>query len=380
MASQSSPQDLDHSDATDDETGGQAHEHRPALSGMTIFVKTFRANLMLMATVVAAVLGLTLGATLLQTSRYTAAASVQIENHFQRILGNEVEADQLAGQGSDTERFLQTQLGLLESRALAERVAKRLSLHENTRFHEQMGFAAPTATTPKEAAQQVTLDLLRSNLKVKLPRNTRILTITFESGDPALSAQIANTFAEEFIQSSLEQRYESAAYARNFVAGQLQAARLKLEQSERRLNAYSREHGLVLPRDMAAKTGGNAGASVNTFTTASLLELSAASASAQANRIAAEARVRAWETSSAMADGETLRNTAVQSLFTRRAELAARLENELTRRLESHPEVQRLRAELSVTEQQLELAAQNMRSAAYADLKAATSSEKQLNA
>ena len=355
-------------------------ERRP-LVDLRFIVAAVRANLFVIGAILGATLTLALVVTLLDTKRYTAAASVQINDQSQRVLGNEVEADQVANNGWDTERFLQTQVDVLKSRTLAERVMKRLRLERNADFYAQMEVANPPADAPSAAVRELTLGLLRANMAVKLPRNSRIATITFESTDPALSAKVANAFAEEFIQASLQQRYDSSAYARDFVSGQLRDAKLRLEESERNLNAYARQAGLIRPRDMAGNQAGEeASSGASSVTSASLMQLNAAASQAHADRIAAEARVRALSSKSLLADREALQNPAVQTLFTRRAEVEAKLEDELTRHLDGHPAVQQLRAQLKVIDGQLNLAAQNMRSAARADYEAALATESQLRA
>lgn len=81
-----------------------------------------------------------------------------------------------------------------------------------------------------------------------------------------------------------------------------------------------------------------------------------------------------------LADREALQNPAVQTLFTQRAEAEAKLQDELTRRLDGHPAVQQLRARMKVIDGQLNQAAQNMRSAARADFEAALAAETRLQA
>jgi len=355
-------------------------ERRPLID-LRYIVATGRANLLLIVAIIGTALALALITTLLDTKRYTASASVQINDQSQRVLGNDVETDQIANNGWDTDRFLQTQVDVLKSRALAERVMKRLRLEGSAAFYTQMEAGKPGPETPPAAVREMTLGLLRSNMEAKLPRNSRIATITFESTDPALSAQVANAFAEEFIQASLQQRFDSSAYARNFVAGQLQDAKLRLEESERNLNAYARQAGLIRPRDLTGNGSGQEDATGgSSVTSASLMQLNAAASEAHANRIAAEARVRALSSKSLLADREALQNPAVQTLFTRRAEVEAKLEDELTRHLDGHPSIRQLRAQLKVIDGQLSLAAQNMRSAARADFEAALAAETQLRA
>lgn len=346
-------------------------------------IAAIRANLVVIAAIFAVSLALALAVTLLDTKRYIAAASVQINDQSKNVLGDVEDTSSEVGNSWDTERFLQTQVELLKSRALAMRVIKKLRLDGNARFYEQMGVTAPEAATPVNAVREMTIGLVRSNVQVRLPRNSRIATITFESTDPALSALVANAYCEEFIQASLQQRYDSSAYARDFVANQLSEAKTKLEQSERALNHYARQAGLIRTRDAGPSVGGDRGdpgSGASSVTTASLMQLNAAVSQASTNRVAAESKLRAIGNTSLLSNREAMSNPVVQQLFTQRAEIEAKLQDELTRYLEGHPNVRQLRAQLKTIDAQLGIAAKNLRSSADAEYHAALSTERQLEA
>ncbi len=346
-------------------------------------IAAIRANLLVIAVIIAASLALALTITMLDTKRYIASASVQINDQSKNVLGDVEDASNQVNNTWDTERFLQTQVEILKSRTLAIRVIKKLQLEGNAKFYERMGVTPPAAGTPPNTMRELTIGLVRGNMLVRLPRNSRIATITFESTDPGLSAQIANAYSEEFIQASLQQRYDSSAYARDFVANQLIEAKGKLEQSERNLNAYARQAGLIRTRDSGPGTGtdgGEAGAGTSSVTTASLMQLNAAASQAKANRIAAESKLRSIGRNSLLSNREAMSNPVVQQLFTQRAEIEAKLQDELTRHLEGHPNVRQLRAQLKTIDAQLGIAAQNLRSSADAEYQAAVSTERQLEA
>lgn len=368
---------LDH--LSDDDIFGEGK--KPGFD-LRFIVAAIRANLVVIIAIIAAALALALVVTLLDTKRYTANASVQINDQSQQVLGDVEATSEQATSSWDTERFLQTQVDVLKSRALALRVIKRLRLEGNARFYEQMEVKAPDADASPAAIREMTIALLQGNMQVRLPRNSRIAVITFESTDPALSAQIANAFAEEFIQASLQQRFDSSSYAREFVGNQLQEAKSKLEQSERDLNTYARSAGLIRTRDAGAPTdtAGGAGSGASSITTASLMQLNAEASQAQARRIAAEAKLKSINSKSLLSDRDALQNPAVQNLFTERARVEAKLEDELTRHLDGHPNVRQLRAQLKSIDDQLMLAAQNVRSAARAEYEAALATERQLKA
>jgi len=356
----------------DDETAAPAFDLRYAVAAL-------RTNLALIMAIVVACLALALAVSLLQARRYTASAAVQINDQSQRVLGNGVEAGEPVNAAPDTDRFLQTQVDVLHSRALAMRVIQRLHLLGNARFYAQMEARDPGPRDAPLAVREATIKLLQDNVEVRLPRNSRIATISFASADQMLSAQVANAFAEEFIGTSLQQKYDSASYARSFVSGQLQDARLRLEQSERNLNAYARQAGLIRTRD-SSSANGESGRGASSITTASLMQLNAAASQARAARIAAQSKLRAAAARTLLSDREAMGNPAVQQLFTQRAGVEAKLDDELTRHLDGHPAVQQLRAQLAVIDRQLQAAAQNLRSSTRAEYEAAVATEANLQA
>src|SRR3546814_1178199 len=122
---------------------------------------------------------------------------------------------------------------------------------------------------------------------------SRVITIAFTSPDPALAARIANTYTSEFIKSNLQRKFNSTSYARDFLSQQLGEAKAKLEQSERDLNTYAREVGLI--KTEQTNPDGSTSTGVGSVTTASLVQLNQATNEATASRVAAEDKWRAIE-------------------------------------------------------------------------------------
>lgn len=140
---------------------------------------------------------------------------------------------------------------------------------------------------------------------------------------------------------------------------------------------------MIRTRDAGPGTGpdgADAGSGATSVTTASLMQLNAAASQARANRIAAESKLRSIGRTSLLSNREAMSNPVVQQLFTQRAEIEAKLQDELTRHLEGHPNVRQLRAQLKSIDAQLNIAANNLRSSADAEYQAALSTERQLEA
>jgi polysaccharide biosynthesis transport protein len=340
-------------------------------------ITIIRANLLIISIIIASALALAVIVTLLQTPRYTAETTLQINDQSAQILGKQDDnlQDPIIA-ASDTERFLQTQVDILKSRTLAERVAQKLRLVGNPKFYDAMGIRQPAGDLSRKELEDLTIRAIEEARDVDLPRSTRLATVSFNSTQPELAARVANTFASEFIQSNLQRRFDSSAYAREFIAGQLSEARAKLELSERELNTYARQAGLIRDRDDA--DGPDSGRGGNSVTKTSLLEINSAANQAQAARIAAEQRWRLISGGNALNSPDVLANPAIASLLTERARDMAELERQRANHLEDYPAVQQLRAQVAVIDAQLDNVARNIRASVKQQYDAAVQAEQDL--
>jgi len=319
--------------------------------------------------------------TMVTTPRYTASTSVQINNQTAEVLGKSSGVDQdeaeLAG-AADTDRFLQTQMDIINSRAIAERVAQRLKLVGNPAFYAAVGKREDLARTSKTKIFDDTIKALSDHKVAALPRNSRLATITFTATDPVLAAKIADAWADEFIQANLQRRFDSSAYAREFVSGQLTEARAKLETSERDVNDYARAAGLIKTRDGAPQTDNTASMSATSVTSASLLQLNLSSNIATQQRIAAQQRWDAVSHGSALNSPEVLANTTVSNLLAQRATIEGDLQSERARHLEDYPTVMKLKAQDAQINKQIEAISTSIRNSVKQQYDAAFVSDDQL--
>lgn len=336
-----------------------------------------RRNRWLIAAIIGLALAAAIAVTMLDTPRYTASASVQINDQSEQVLGEDLDAQSEVNKATDVERFLNTQIEILRSRGLAQRVARRLDLSTNERFYAAMELPLPGKEVPEAARREELIELLQTNMAANLPRNSRIVTISFSSTDPGMSATIANTFADEFIQANLQRRFDSSAYARTFIGEQLEEARVRLENSEREVNAYARNAGLIRMRDVTSDREGS-NSSSSSVTTSSLMQINEAANRAKAERIAAEGRWRAEQATPLFASQAVLSNPTVQDLMTRRAELDGELRKNRERYLDDHPTVLQGQAQLATVNQQLSQVAANVRDSIRAQYVASQAAEQRL--
>lgn len=341
-----------------------------------------RANLYLILAIIAAAIAMAVIATMLQTPRYTASTTVQITDTVNRVLKNDEDSQSADMGGYDTDRNLKTQTDILKSRGLALRIVQKLNLATNPAFFASQEVQAPASGIPTEATRAQAAGLLQSHLEVVLPRDSRIITLKWESTDPRMSALIVNAYAAEFIQSNLQRKFDSSSYARNFVAEQLAETKRKVEESERALNDYARQNGLIRTRDATmsggdAKGGGGSGGG-ESVTTTSLLQLNSALNGATAARIAAEGRWQSLAGKPLLSTPEVLSNSTVASLLGSRAAIDADLQQERARHLDEYPTVQAKQAQAAAINRQLQQAAANVRDSVRAEYLAAVATERKL--
>lgn len=237
--------------------------------------------------------------TMMTTPLYTAQTQLEISRKQVNVTNVEGLQDMAA---KDLE-FYQTQYGLLQSRSLAERVAKKLKLAENPTFLAAYGMAPesggglfaerrPGAMTADErqGREKAAIGILLGNVAIVPVRGSSLVNVQFTSPDPALSAMIANTWAEQYIQSNFDRRFESTADARKLLEGRLADLKQRIDQGERALVAYAEQKGII--QLDTVQSGDGKTQTQRTLVGSDLETLNTALTIAKAERIAAESRLR----------------------------------------------------------------------------------------
>ena len=326
----------------------------------------------------ALVIGATL--TLLMTPIYTAQATLQIDREAARIIDSEdVTPRENMMQG---EEFFQTQYGLLRSRSLAERVIESLGLASSNEALEAMGVEAPEAggTAAAQAARRraAALKALQDNLGVSPVRGSRLVAVGYNNPNPVVAARIANGFAENFIQSNLDRKFESSSYARRFLEERIVQTKERLESAERQLVAYAANQQIVNVGEPSE--GAASGGATESLTSSNLVALNSALARTRAERVAAEERWRSAATTDIMTLPEVLQNPTIQRLTEQRALLDAEYQQKLSIYQPDYPEMVQLKARIDEADGQIRTIAGNIRSSIQSQYQIAANQERSLQA
>ena len=255
--------------------------------------------------------------TLLMTPKYTATATIEISREADKVT-NIPGVDREASVAD--QEFYQTQYGLLQSRSLSERVARQLRLVDDPKFYQMFGatsndpaFQLVNGRYPvsgQAIRQRAAGEILLKRLNVDPTRLSRLVDLHFTSPNPDFSARIANSWAENFIETNLERKIQATSYGRNLLQRQLADYKQRLDASQRQLVGYaSAEQIINLPSQTASD---NRTTSERSIVADDLAALNTALSQATADRIQAEARYE--QAGRAGASTEALRNVAINNL------------------------------------------------------------------
>ncbi|MEW9854467.1 GumC family protein [Novosphingobium sp. M1R2S20] len=296
--------------------------------------------------IVAASLLIGLAFVLFMPRVYQATTSVQVEAPVAPLASSD---ESHRRSGSDVERYLHTQVEVLKSRAMAQRVAARLDLANSDEFSAAVPLNVSSASAAEQEDQVV--QALREHLSVDLRDNSQIVQIAFRSRDTQTAAKVANAYAEEYAAANIERAVSAGDYPRKLLQEQLSRAKDRLDAAERALVNYVRASQLIDPGSTAR---GNAdGSAAGSLITADLAQLKSALIDARVARIQAQQRWEQAQNAPATSLSEALSNPAMQQLLQRQAELKGTLGQMREHMRPDHPTVQRTMAELAVTDREL---------------------------
>jgi capsular exopolysaccharide synthesis family protein len=308
-------------------------------------------------------------ATFLTTKIYRSSLTLQIDQQDTKVIQIQDVTPTETPAGSKD--FYETQYELLQSRTVAERVIDQLNLGDNPLFAKRdSGLSAllsivtsgdPPAASEGDRKSRLVSAFLKQ-LTIEPMRNSRLVKIHFDSPDPQLSATIANAISDAFINISLERRMDASSYAKTFLQERLQQMKVKLEDSEQKLNDFARAQEIVRSSDV------NPDAQV-------LQEFTTAVAKAQEDRIKAETIYKQILQTTSGGLGAVLDNPVIQQYKTRKAKLETDYQENLKIFKPNYPKMLQLESQIAEMQAKIDEEIGQVRAAAKANYDAALSQE-----
>jgi uncharacterized protein involved in exopolysaccharide biosynthesis len=199
----------------------------------------------------------------------------------------------------------------------------------------------PATQDPLEASRRGLMVAIES-FDARPVNRTRLIELTTQSTSPDVTAQFLNSMANEFIFATQQSRMETAQRTGQWLAGQIEETKAKVEGAEERL------------RDFVQASGNVFAGQESTLDDTKLAQLKAESAKAQGERIARQTRYELTlkyppeQLAEVLEDG-VLRGYQQQIEALKRDKAAL-----LTTLTEKHDKVRKLDAELGVLQKSYE--------------------------
>jgi polysaccharide biosynthesis transport protein len=328
-------------------------------------IATFRRRSRLFVSVALVILTAVVLVTFEQTPRYTATANVMIDTRKHDVTDIQ---DVLSGLPDDSS-VVDTEVEILMSRSLAERVVADQKLDQDPEFNKKLRqanalagaveapfalvgslFSSPQSPASSDLATQkaheAVVDSVLSRLKVHRSGLTYVIDVAFESRDPAKAARIANAFANLYLTQQLQDKYDATQQANQWLNQRLAELQPQVEQAEAAVQQYKAQHGLL------ASVG-------SSLTEQEISNLNNQLAQAQADQAEHDARLRtAQQQLAAGSTGEdftgALTSPTVMQLRAKKAEISATVADLQTKYGPRHPAVQQAQRQLADIDTQIQ--------------------------
>ncbi|HRW60904.1 MAG TPA: polysaccharide biosynthesis tyrosine autokinase [Defluviicoccus sp.] len=241
-------------------------------------IRTFWRRKWAIIGVVALLTGLAVLYVQTATPRYTAELQVVFENKTGPLLDFQAA---VTGAPQDEASIL-TEIEVIQSRTLAERVMAQLNLDQDPEFNaalrpesglrlflkENFGLDLSakadkkdeadtwlTAEELEDAKKNAIIGAVRAGVTAKQIPRSRAVAITYTSTSPRTAARVLNTLSKLYLVARLQDKFENAQMASTWLADQIQKMRDKVEASEAEIENYRKRHGVLEAKNLPLVSG-----------------------------------------------------------------------------------------------------------------------------
>jgi polysaccharide biosynthesis transport protein len=271
---------------------------------------------------------------------------------------------------------MQTELELLQSRNLAERVASLTNLSSELQPQKPSGaslsmlLGGKSKETPRPAPGgtevSVGVDAVLAGRAVKLIPGSRLIDISYTDKSAARAQRVANAFGEAFINFNLDKRLESNAYAKTFLDDQIKQLKIRLQDAEKAMIEFAQKEQLVALNDKDSKT------------TSNYDQASAALSAATAERIKNELQWKQVEAANAINLPQFLTNATISSLRAARGTLSTEYQEKASTYGPGYPAMTEIRNKIAEIDHQLSAEVKTIKASYKAAYEASLAQEVEL--
>jgi polysaccharide biosynthesis transport protein len=236
----------------------------------------------------------------------------------------------------DLEDYIVTQSKILTSETLAMQTVRSMELDRLPEFGGSPNRVEKPAPPGSDAslARPSALGAFLGKLNVKRVPNSRLLDVTFESTTPALAARVVNAHLNNFIEQNFRSRFDAATQASNWMAGQLNEMKIKVESAEDARLEYERQNQIWTIDEKSD------------ISTEKLAELEKQVTAAEAERIDKEAVYELAQAGNYDAIASVRESPVIQDILKQQTTLSTQYTDAVNQYGPKYPKVLRIQAQL----------------------------------
>jgi polysaccharide biosynthesis transport protein len=276
----------------------------------------------------------------IQTPTYRAHTSLEVEDlneNFQNLKDSDPTA-----QIPSAESYFQTQVKILQSREMIELVIDKLNLMDRTAPHKHFwsGWIHRNAEPNPALQREQVVDGIQKNLTVQAWGESRTAEIYYDSPDPKLASDVANTLVQTFIDESREIRWNSTQNTAEWLTGHLKELQKSLDTSQAKLQDFARSTGIMLSSDKQDVAGHN-------ISEDKLKQIQDELSRAQADRTQKQADYETIKNMPVESLSPTLNNPTLQNYLVKMGDLKSQLANLSATYTPEHYKVLQVQAQIA---------------------------------
>jgi len=173
--------------------------------------------------------------TFTQPKLYTASASMVVD-----ITPDPVSAMMFGGRNSPA--MLTTQVEIIRSDRVAQRVVRNLKLAEIPAIRQQW----QDGSDGDAAIENWLTDFLQKGVRPAVSQaGSNVINVGYTATDPTFAATVANAFVQAYLQTAVELRVDPAREYSGFFSKQVEDARKALEAAQNKLSDFQRENSII---------------------------------------------------------------------------------------------------------------------------------------
>ena len=186
---------------------------------------------------------------LVATPVFRARTTVDIQPFNDDILKSRDSDTRSSGSNTLSESYVQTEIKLLQSGVVLNRVIRRLRREIPASFVvDTPALQRLLGLSPHQTRDGV-IAITANTLKIRALIPSRIVEVLCEGPDPRVAAKFCNTLTEEYIAQNLEARSDTTQSTSKWLTEQLADLKQRLARSESDLQQTARESALVMTQD-----------------------------------------------------------------------------------------------------------------------------------